>query len=205
MNIDDQLHSNVWRLLGAAAVLLLLSTVLGIGLISAGIFDPKPIGSLQRVMVLKPISLEPGAEEAFWQIEAIEQERASLRLRAAWRGGENDVGYGLSIGSKENYLVVGISPLGYATVQHRGTAISEEPGQALILPWQPWPHVRTDRLQNEIWVDIEHGFVTSVRINGEILLSGSFALPGEMVGMWLQSYGQGVEVLFEDLRLYHPE
>jgi len=185
--------------------LLLLSTVLGIVLISAGVFDPKPLGSLQRTLELKSISVGPEVEDTHWLIDALGQDEASLRLSAAWKAGENDVGYGLCIGDDENYLVVGISPLGYATVQYRARRVSQESGLSPIFPWQTWPHINSDQVQNEIWVDIQQGFVTTIRVNGEILFQDRVALPGEKVGLWIQSFGRGVEIGFEDLRLYYPE
>ena len=52
----------VWR----AAVLLLLAALVGIGLISAGVFDPKPMGEFVTGLQVESLSVEAGGSRLHW-------------------------------------------------------------------------------------------------------------------------------------------
>ena len=196
-NSEHDLPPWIWRGLGFGAVGLLLATVLGIGLISAGVFDPRPGGSLQRLIA-------PGARTAStldprltWLDEQLPQPPFTVRLLAAHRSGETDVGYGLALGAPHAYLAAGVSPLGYVTLwQEDGT------GETVHMPWQTWPHVRPGSEPNEIQVDVNDGRV-SVRLNRELLWQGPWLEDAAGIGLYTETFGAPTTVGFEQLSFFH--
>jgi hypothetical protein len=115
-NQENSLPKNTWRILGLAAVLLLIVTVSAIGFISAGFFDPKPVGESIAHIPLQPQSVPAGTQSVRWLIINLRADSFSLRLTAAYQSGDLDSGYGLALGSDESALVIAISPLGYTTI-----------------------------------------------------------------------------------------
>jgi hypothetical protein len=205
----DDAPTGAFRWLGWSAVLLLLTVVTGIGLISAGVFDPKPIGELTSNQPLYPQIVAADSQTLSWIDEELPPRNYSLRLTAARDSGELDIGYGLAIGELDNYLVVAVSPLGYVTIWRGGmengepSASSRLPSpEVAILPWQTWPHVKTNEDSNEIWVDVVDGKLISARVNREILWEGEEPLPGSKVAMWVESFSDPATVEFDELQLF---
>ena len=189
------------RWLRLSAALLLIIIAMGIITISAGIFDPKPVGDLQRTYQLKPISVDPGSSLTHWLDEPTVVGPGTFRLIAAYDHGEVDSGYGLAIGDNQDRVIIALSPVGYLTIQRW----SDNDGQTTeidqILPWQTWPHVRSQDSENEIWVDIEGDFLTRIRINQELLWQDKIPLKGNQVGLTTQSFSE--QAVFNFISLEH--
>lgn len=117
-NQENTLPKNTWRILGLVAVLLLVITVTGIGFISAGFFDPKPVGTLTAEYPLQPEFIPTGTQQLNWLDDDLTASNFTLRLTAAYQSGEKDVGYGVAVGSDTAVFVVAISPLGNAAITH---------------------------------------------------------------------------------------
>jgi hypothetical protein len=114
---SDPLPKQTWRVLGLAAVLLLTVTVGAIGLISAGFFDPKPVGELQREISLETLSVPGRTQNIYWLEYDPHPESFSLRLSGRFQSGSPDSGYGLVLGSEESVLLAAVSPAGYTAVR----------------------------------------------------------------------------------------
>jgi hypothetical protein len=187
--------------IGRAAVLLLLTALLGIGLISAGVFDPQPLGDFATQLPVESLSVESGGSQLHWLDTSPPAAPFSLHLTAAPQSGESNIGYGLALGDETDYWVAAVSPLGYVTLSHcQLTIVNCQLSIDQPLPWQPWPHVRPDA--NEIWLDVA-GDELTVRVNREFLWQGEIEVGGR-VGVWLESYGGAATVAFQELKLYTP-
>jgi hypothetical protein len=206
-----------WRVLGVAAVGLLLTAVLGIGLISAEVFDPKPFGQLQEEVTPGERALAAGKRQLDWLDMALPPEPFSLRLTAAHAGGERDIGYGIALGGAEANVVVAVSPLGYVAIWE------QVDGESVVqMPWQTWPHVHRDGGHvpgtsevpgasssqmrgegepNELQLDVSEGQL-SVRINRELLWEGEWRESASGVGLYLESFGEATRVDFRQLELF---
>ena len=194
---DNSLPPLIWRVLGLSAVGLLVATVLGIGLISAGVFDPRPIGSLQREISPGGRIISTPGPQVEWLDQPLPEAPFTVRLEAAHEAGEADAGYGLAIGGPQEFLAVGVSPLGYVTLWE------EQGGQKSVhLPWQIWPHVRPGSESNEIWVDVQDGQAT-VRLNRELLWEGTWDGGAGGVGLYVETFGGDVTVEFVELVIFH--
>ena len=133
-----------------------------------------------------------------------------MRLRAKPSGGETDIGYGLVVGDDDLYLLVALSPLGYLTVRYVSDTDEANSGDATRqqskesgLPWQTWPHIRTGEQSNEIWLDVNDGAVSGVRINRELLQTEDFPLRGNQIGLWVESFGDSAEIDFAEMELFY--
>lgn len=188
--------SGVWRGLGLVAVLILLGSITSIGLISAGVFDPRPTGQLADRRPLRAQGVPAGETRLTWLSEAVADDAFTVRVTAAWVEGEQDVGYGAAVGADGDYLAVAVSPLGYAAVW------SEQAGRReMVLPWQPWPHVQQGPEANEIQIDVAGERVT-VRINRERLWEGEQTLQGTAAGLVAQSFGEETVIDFRELMTF---
>lgn len=194
--IEAGLPRHTWRVLGLAAVGLLLGAMAGIGLISAGVFDPRPVGRLQMQVTPGERTAPAGEMLLTWQQIEVREGSFSVRLSGAYTGGERDMGYGLALGNDRQYLVIAVSPLGYVSVWETDAA-----GQKQHVPWQTWPHARGGRETNEIQVDYFDGDV-AVRLNRELLWQGVWGVQERGVGLYTESFGGPGRVLFSDLALY---
>jgi len=187
----------VLRLAAAALALVVVALVL---LSALGAFDPRPLGPLFRSSYPGLLGLEGGGEFFQWQPSpfAALPARRSLRLTARHISGEMDSGYGLALG--DGALTVAVSPLGEVAVW---ATTAEE--KRYLLPWQPWPHVRTGAASNEIWLDID-ATTNPARViawvNRERLWQGEIAPPSGEVAAWLGSYAGSVAVDFTALAWY---
>ncbi|MCI0399586.1 MAG: hypothetical protein L0332_21960 [Chloroflexi bacterium] len=216
-NRNGDVPSQTWRWLSVAAVLVLLAAVAGISLISAGLFDPRPVGpeTLRRPLAAHSVAAQN--QQVNWLDFPLPAGNYSLRLTAAHQNGELDSAYGLAIGREERCLVAAVSPTGYTSLFEPPCllSITPSPPQSVtlsppplvtlsppsLLPWQPWPHVRPGSAENEIWLDVSGGRLT-VRINRELLWQGEWPVAGRQVGLWLASYGEAATVEFREVILF---
>jgi hypothetical protein len=194
-----------WRILRATAAGLVAMAALLIALIAAGTFDPRPLGALARVDHPGVYAL-PAAGEKFvgqsppWSPDA-PPGHFSVRLAAALADGEVDSGYGLALTGEDARLVVAVSPTGYVTIRE------EQNGKPPLarLPWQPWPHVRSDMKANEIWLDARQtgkGSEVTAWVNREQVWSGALDWTPDGVDLWLASFGAAATVDFKALEWY---
>ncbi|MCA9872796.1 MAG: hypothetical protein KC441_04060 [Anaerolineales bacterium] len=173
------------RVVGLAGALLLVVLVAGGVLISAGMFDLPLNGMSWRERPLPAQTIPAGNYSLTWIDESLPDTNYTLRLTAVHQSGEPDVGYGLIVGDKARSMDVLVSPLGYVTVRV---------GETAVVPWQPWPHVRTGAEANEIWLNmggVEGNGRASVRINRELLWVGEVGALAGQVGLLGESYGGG--------------
>ncbi len=192
------------RWLGYTAVLVLFTIMLGIALISAGVFDPKPIGQLRRTIEHGTLIVPAGSEKVE-MIEGIPSaDSQSLRLTAALQAGEMDSGYGLVLGPIEEQVGIAVSPLGYLTVWHDATDTDEDNEVDRIIPWRTWPHVRLGNKENEIWLDIEDQRLKTIRINRELLWQGELPIHTGPVFVWAKSFGESTTVSYPKLEIFSP-
>lgn len=191
--------------LGRIAVGLLASTVLAVLLIAAGAFDPKPFGSLLQTDHPGRQVLTNGGETLYRQTPpwppATPPSRYSVRLAAAYEGGEMDSAYGLAVGDSDNQVVIAVSPLGYVAVR----AESDGDTPDYLFPWQTWPHVRTGTAENEIWVDVaRHGSdsLITIRVNRELLWEAEIDGAPADIALWQATFGAPVTVDFRSLEWF---
>lgn len=202
----------VLRLIAAALALVAVALVL---LSALGAFDPRPLGPLFKSAYPGPMGLEGEGEMFQWRPSpfATLPARRSLRLTANYVSGEMDSGYGLALGNGargdgtrgdgargDGTLTAAVSPLGEVAVW---TTTAGE--KRYLLPWQPWPHVRTGAATNEIWLDIDataNPAHVTAWVNRERLWQGEIALTSGEVAPWLGSYGGSVTVDFTTLAWY---
>ena len=188
----------VWRGLGLAAVLLLLSAIAAIGLISAGVFDPRPTGDVANRRDLSAQEIPGGETQLTWHETSVAGSTFTVRLSAAWATGEQDVGYGVVVGEQEGHLAAAVSPLGYAAVW-----MTQAGRREMLFPWQLWPHVHRGSETNEIQIQVEDDSV-HVRVNRERLWEGQTKPQGAAVGLLAQSFGQGAVIDFQTLVTFTP-
>ena len=200
--------SRILNLLQGTAVFLLVFGVIGAIFVWSGIVDPKPIGELQ--VKISPVAklLVDENRQIVWQDVSLPVDGFSVRETAVFQSGNADSFYGIAIGNVQNYLVVGVSPLGYAMIE-QSTINSQQSttNNAQIsksqphLPFQTWPHVRTGSTANEIWVDVVGDRVT-VRLNRELLWIGDVDGLDGRVGIWGESFGETAVIDFQQLQLF---
>lgn len=210
MFLNDDVPSGTWRWLGCAAVTLLFVAIGGISLISAGAFDPAINGTLQHKIELTSQDVPALSSTLRWLDVSTPNEDYSLRMRARLLDGESDVGYGLALGGEGQYVLVALSPLGYLTVREYTDANELESStagrrlsQGHELPWQTWPHIRSGEQSNEIWINVNDGVISSIRINGELLQTQEFSLEGNRIGLWAESFGKSTLIDFLEVELYY--
>ena len=197
---NDAPPSHIWRWLGLSAVLLMAGSVLAIALISAGVFDPQPIGEESGRWALETVELAPGAREIMWLEERHLPASYTVRLRASFIEGNPDAGYGLALGQEEAFLATAVSPTGYVTIWRETSGSKREE----IIPWQTWPHVAPGSDDNEIQIDVGEDNVT-IRINRELLWQGQMSMAGDRVALYGESFATGASIQFQELRLFTEE
>jgi hypothetical protein len=205
MNPDEELPPLAWRWLSILAVILLLVIVSGIGLISAGVFDPKPLGSAKVEYPLNPVDIQGNSQELNWIENQISSAMFTVRLTALRLRGEVDVAYGLAIGDKKDFLVIAVSPLGYYSIWRGSDVVGQTENNQVIESWQTWPHVRTDENDNEIWIDVQNDRITSIRINREILWQEPLPIQSRGIGLWVQSFGEPAVIDFQKIELFSQQ
>lgn len=180
------------RFLHCVTVLTLSFILLIVWLVSAGYFDPKPVGSLRWQKSLPPQTVVAGPAQIMW-LEVVKTADYSVRTTVMYQSGEKDIIYGLALGSESDYLVVAVSPLGYVSLWQGGT---------VIMPLQTWPHVHMDSAPNEIWVNVEQAQLT-VHLNREILWTGDSSV-GSGIGVMGQSWGETGVIHIPSVQLFTP-
>ncbi|VAW43502.1 hypothetical protein MNBD_CHLOROFLEXI01-2183 [hydrothermal vent metagenome] len=173
---------------------LLTTAVFLIILIAAGLFDPKPVGTLQTTLPATLLHIDQAGQTIRWLAEPLPSSDFSVRGTAVWQSGTQDSGIGLAIGSETDNLIVAVSPLGYVLVQQNGVD---------LLPWQPWPHVRLGDAPNEIWIDVR-GDMVAIRINRELLWQGRYALPSRRLGLFGENFGETAAFSYQSIQIYAP-
>lgn len=197
MTESNETRDDPWRWLNWSVVLVLVATATMIGLISAGVFDPRPVGQSLGEISLQEISLDSEESRLIWLEHSAVAPDFSLRMTAALSGGELDSGYGLVLGSEDSYLAVAFSPVGYVSFWRQdGDRLDN------IIPWRTWPHVRHGQEENELWVDVKASTLTSIRTNGEILWQGDEAVSGEEIGLWAQTFDGPATFDFRRLEIF---
>lgn len=205
----DSPQSNTARIINILAIIGLLAASVTIGMIWMGIFDPKPFGSLSERLPLN-VDVTVYKDYLHWIDPKPDNDTFTIRLEAKRIRGEEDLGYGLALGDQTRYLIVAVSPTGYATIDDIQSvnapivdAGSNERSNREIFPWQTWPHVGKGDRVNEIWLDVERGKLVSIRLNRELLWEGLIPLADTNIGLWAETYGQPGAVAFQQLEIFH--
>lgn len=186
-----------WRWLDLTIVLVLVGAVLMIALISAGAFDPKPVGELVDTFELNEIQVTGKQSRIDWIEEPTPPGDISLRMTAALADGELDSAYGLVIGNADAYLATAFSPTGYVSFwQQEGQRLQK------IIPWRTWPHVNRGLEENELWLDVVDGQLVSIRTNREILWQGEQPLAARQVGLWAETFASPAVFDFQQLEIF---
>jgi hypothetical protein len=208
------------RWLRWTAVLLLIAAVIAISLTAAGTFDPRPNGTEQWQRLLPAETIPAHSRRLVWLDQPLPDQAYSVRLTAAYRSGELDIGYGLVLGTNNEYLAAAVSPLGYVAIWQatsKQLPLNSNRSQpsafriqnsAFIIPWQPWPHVRTGAGANELWIDVDRSGDSTyeritVRSNREWLWSGEVEMLEGQIGLWVESFGEAAVVNFQRLQLFN--
>ncbi|MCP5097142.1 MAG: hypothetical protein GY943_16455 [Chloroflexi bacterium] len=202
------------RWLWATAVSLLIFTIVGGGLIGTGVFDPKPIGTLQQSITPGKVQIDAGATVVQWLDLSVDVGAGSVRGTAVYQSGEKDIVYGVVIGKSMHYVQVVVSQVGYVAVEevmnNQQSTINNQqltnPQSALLsphslLPYQLWTHVQMGGVPNEIWVDWEDGQLT-VRINRELLWVGEVEIDPVEIGIVGGSFGETAVIDFQLIELF---
>ncbi len=197
--MDNKQTELVGRALAWSALVLLLAAVAGISFISMGLFDPPVVGATETKVALDRVLTTDG-EQVEWLEVAPSSDLFTVRLAAAYTQGERDSGYGLALGTADDYMTVAVSPVGYVTMFARNGSPIRLPASASILSWQPWPHVWVGEKSNEFWLEAK-GEQLSVRLNRELLWQGTWAGRGRGVGLYLVTYNQPVTITFQSLTI----
>ncbi len=181
------INTFVLFLMGAGIAILIL--------IVSGYFDPKPYGSVIWQQELFPIEIGSKSSEIRWLAADLPDSPISVRLTANHASGEIDTDFGLLLGQGETYVAIAVSPLGNVAIwEQSDVANSTHPNYHL--PWQTWPHVRTDNEVNEILILLD-GDILIVRLNREWLWEGSGFDQIEGIGIFGVSYGQNSIINFQ--------
>lgn len=192
-------------------IALLAAGALAVALITAGAFDPRPDGDFVQTDYPGKFDVAGGSEAIYPQDAPWPDERPpgrfSARLRTAQAGGELDSGYGLRLVGESTALTVAVSPLGYLAIWEE----SDAGGRQHLMPWQPWPHVRTDMQENEIWLDVVQAeglgqadgrANVTAWVNRERLWQGEVQWPVASAALWQGSFGGPATVDFRQLEWF---
>ena len=174
---------------------LLATAVLLIILIGSGVFDPKPVGELQKTLPATTLAVDQPGQAIKWLDTPLPDGDFSVRGTAVFQSGNLDSGVGLALGDADDALVVAVSPLGYVLVQQ---------ADEVLLPWQPWPHVQLDDALNEIWIDVR-GREVAVRLNRELLWQGPVNFASRRLGLFAEGFGETAVYTFPAIEIYYHE
>ena len=178
------------------AIFLLITATLTLALITQGVFDPRPLGTNQwretQVMVTVPAT----RRQLVWQETKLPLAPYSLRVTAVHQQGEQDVAYGIVVGSEVTFLAVVITPSGQVTIWQENA----DGTQQLLRPTAPFPHVRPPPIANEIWLD-NHNNQLTLRINREWLWQGEIELQQQW-GVVTQSFGSTAVIQLQTIELF---
>ena len=182
------------RLLGLAAVGVLVLAIGGILLMSAGIFDPIPATLPTAPLPLSPMTLTTTEPRLVWLAEADPSAPLDARLTVAGNAGSPDVAYALLLGNPVTFLAVILSPAGYTSI-----SLHEKGRQIDILPAQTWPHIHPGSELNEIQFTRQDQTIT-VRLNRETLWSGRVPLTETCLGISGQTFAPPTTIDFISLQ-----
>jgi hypothetical protein len=188
------------RLFNITILLLAFAILLVIALSATGVLDPGPTGSLAWTSRAQQVMVPSDSTVTNWLEADVPGQPFSALLIAAYRSGEIDSGYGLLLGHPEDSLAIGLSPLGYVAIWRQQEHEIASP-DTYLLPWQPWPHVRTGPDPNEILVTLENNQLR-IFINREWLWEGEMALQPKKIGLIGASFGDAATIDFSEVSLY---
>lgn len=194
-----------WDWVRSSLVFLLVATVLGITTITAGFFDPKPLGRHISHFTLSSHEIASRSLQIWWLDIPKSKNSMTLRLTAKLQDGELDSGYGIALGGQAASLIVAVSPVGYLSVYELNKINGDFEIARQFIPWQTWPHVNKKTEQNEIWVDIEGGYATSIRVNRELLWQGNILLPADDIGLYGESFGESATFAYIALEQFSEQ
>jgi hypothetical protein len=201
MNGKERISNNIWRGLAIALALTLITSLSLVTLVALGVFDPKPLGPNTINQNLQSLLVDQNSESTHWLKDIQPEDNYSIRLRAHKIKGESDIGYGLVLGKPEHKLIFAVSPLGYLSFW-RELQENDKKFEERYIPWRTWPHIHKGTDQNEIWLDIEDGLVTSIRLNRELLNADPVSVPGREIGLWLKTFGDPSEISFDRVEVF---
>lgn len=185
-----------WLWLYRVTAVSLTTCLLLILLIQQGVFDPKPIGQPIYTQTLnRTLAADANSTTIQWLPVSLPDGAYSLILTANWQDGDVFSAYGVAVGSEGAYTAVTVSPLGY-------TAVTQN--QSDLLPFQPWPHIKTGHATNEIWVDVT-GSQMRIRLNKELLWSGEVEPSGKNVGLIGTAFAETAVFRFQQLTMTTDE
>lgn len=202
MQSEDIVPRRAMQWLGISAAVVLVAIAMSIALISAGVFDPRPQGKLAKSFDIDQALMVNGNQQIEWFDQAFSSRSYTIRLSANLAAGDLDTGYGLLLGNENQFVGVAVSALGYATIWQSAAAAGDISQQISILPWQTWPHVHTNQDSNEIWIDVSHGKISSVRLNREIFWQGSVPLNDHKYGIWAEGFAGPANIDFSLVELF---
>lgn len=197
MPAEEDIKGNSWPWLDASIVLVLVVAVILIAVISAGVFDPEPVGDLVDTMALESIQLNGEQHLIQWLEQDAPSDDYSVRLTAALGDGELDSAYGLVLGTEQRYYAAAFSPAGYVALWQQDQDSLEK-----IINWRTWPHVNQGSEANELWLDVVDGHLISIRTNREILWQGKQPLAGPQIGIWAETFAGPATFDFQSLELF---
>ncbi|GAB4278009.1 MAG: hypothetical protein Kow0080_29390 [Candidatus Promineifilaceae bacterium] len=186
--------NNKWLWLYRGTAVFLITFLFLIILIQQGVFDPKPIGQpIYTQAINSTLTAEAYSTNIQWLPVSLPKGAYTIMLTANWQEGDNFSAYGMVVGSDDAYTAVLVSPLGY-------TAVTQN--QKQLLPFQPWPHIKTGHATNEIWLDVT-GSQMRIRLNKELLWSGDVAPPDGNVGLVATAFAETAVFRFQHLAITH--
>ena len=180
--------------LRGALAYLLATAVFLIILIASGLFDPKPVGSLQTALPATNLNISEPGQTIVWLDQMLPAGDFSVRGTAVYQSGSLDSGVGFALGDETGQFIVAVSPLGYVLVQQNDTA---------VLPWQPWPHIQLENEPNEIWIDVRGEEIT-VWMNRELLWQGIYSLPTRNLGLFGENFGETAVYAIPSIDIFSP-
>jgi hypothetical protein len=180
-----------------STLLVLIAAAIMVGLIAAGLFDPKPVGRLSSEIPLYQVYVGRKEGNSLWLDQTAPGANYSVFLSGALSSGELDSAYGLVLGTEEQNLVAAVSPTGYVSLWNQGLDQADD-----IIAWRTWPHINRKFGTNELWLDVVGDQLVSVRTNREILWQGEQPLTGRRIGLWAQSFADPATIDFQHLQIF---
>jgi hypothetical protein len=191
------------RILTSLALFLIVSISLLISLISFGSFDPiKDIEPVWQIE-LEPMQIPAKTSDFRWLKVELPQSPLSFRLKARYASGDLDSAYGIVLGREDEIIIVMVSPLGYVSIWQESAPLNSGPKE-IYLPWQVWPHVMKDDLENEIYATLDKNQL-SVYVNRERLWMSSEIKSADRIGIMGESFGGDATVDFELAEISVPD
>lgn len=176
------------------------TAVLLITLITAGLFDPKPVGQRMRTWPATAQTAPAQGQYITWLPEPLLPGSFTVRTAVAHQSGELDSSAGVALADDCTVVIIAVSPLGYVTV-HQTPPLTDYCLPITAVPWQPWPHIRPNDELNELWVDVEDGQLR-VRLNRELLWVGDAFFQPALVGLYSESFGETAVFHFQQIELF---